>query len=291
MLISESIIIVLQIYVLKNLSIPYCLLISVFLISVDAEAQDLENNRPVPINNLFYNIDSALLNSFTANYGANHLLGVAGTYYLVEEGIDWKVYRTSHQHREILYAGFPAVFIGGVLPIALPYYLYSTGIEEGDEKKQWTALALGQAAILGATITSSYKAFTGRKPPEPFEKTKSNDFSHDFKWGILERGLFDGWPSGHTAVAFAMATTYTQLYPEKKNQKWLSFAYATWIGVSVSVNIHWFSDAFAGALIGYSIGTSVADNFKSKIVQSSSQQSFKWSLYPTAQGIVFSATF
>ena len=75
------------------------------------------------------------------------------------------------------------------------------------------AWALGQAALLAYLITSCYKAITGRRPP-PFHGHVGTlalngpaltDSSHGFQFGFLKGGIFWGWPSGHTTVAFSMA--------------------------------------------------------------------------------------
>ncbi len=277
----------------KRLALKITLtVIALFLFLDKVNGEEFSSTTsPVSLSNLFYDIDSTFINSFTYNYGLNHIVAVAGSYQLVNEGVDWKVYQTSHNHKEILYAGYPGVIVGGILPIALPYYLYRRGVERHDKKLQWTSLALGQAAILGVAISSSYKAITGRQSPEPFEDGKTKDFSNDFKWGFLERGVFDGWPSGHTTVAFAMATTYTNLYPEDVYLRWAAMSYATWIGLSISVNIHWFSDAFAGAFMGYAIGKSVASRFKKKITASEKKNEMQWSVYPVQKGLGLTLIF
>jgi len=277
----------------KRLTLKIALIVFALLLFLnEVSGKELPvTESTVSLSNLFYDIDITFINSFTYNYGLNHVVAIAGSYQLVNEGVDWKVYQTSHNHKEILYAGYPGVIVGGILPIALPYYLYRRGLERHDKKLQWTSIALGQAAILGVTISSSYKAITGRQPPEPFEDEKTKDFSNDFKWGFLERGIFDGWPSGHTTVAFAMATTYTNLYPDDEYWRWAAMGYATWMGLSVSVNIHWFSDAFAGAFMGYAIGKSVARSFKKKMTSLEKKDEVQWSVYPVQNGLGLSAIF
>jgi membrane-associated phospholipid phosphatase len=125
----------------------------------------------------------------------------------------------------------------------------------------YTSLALGQAVITSLLVTSTYKAITGRKPPEDKYGTKA-DYSKDFNFGFMRRGIFEGWPSGHTTNAFAMATVLWEMYPDNGYIKFYSGAYAFFIGLSISTNIHWFSDFVAGALIGYSIGKSIGQSFR-----------------------------
>ena len=89
------------------------------------------------------------------------------------------------------------------------------------------------------------------------------NYSTDFKFGFLERGIFDGWPSGHASAAFALAFLLIKLFPENKLIKYVSLIYAVFIAFGVSISIHWLSDAIAGALIGITIGCSIGDSFKS----------------------------
>ncbi len=248
-----------------------------------------ETYSPVPFTDLFYHLDSHLLGSFTQNYGINHILAASVTYGLVKTGIDWK-WNNFANDRGISNSGFASVAVGGLAPIVVPLGVYLYGRFSENEKLQITALALGQSAILSVGISSAYKAFTGRRPPDDRDVERSKiDYSGDFKFGFLNRGAYDGWPSSHTMTAFAMATTLIELYPENKTIEVVSLAYATFIGLGVSTNIHWFSDAVGGALIGYSIGKTVGAGFKSLYTHDEEKQSVKISV--TLKGINLSITF
>lgn len=89
----------------------------------------------------------------------------------------------------------------------------------------------------------------------------SPDFSHDFRFGWLRGGVFWGWPSSHTTIAFAMATTVFTLFPKNKWLGGLALAYAGYIGLGVSMTIHWLSDFVAGAILGTVIGVVVGKSF------------------------------
>jgi membrane-associated phospholipid phosphatase len=88
------------------------------------------------------------------------------------------------------------------------------------------------------------------------------NYSTDFKFGFFERGIFDGWPSGHATAAFALAFLLIKLFPENKLIKYVSLSYAVFIAFGVSISIHWLSDAIAGALIGITIGLAIGGSFK-----------------------------
>ena len=58
-----------------------------------------------------------------------------------------------------------------------------------------------------------------------------------------------------------MAVTMFTLFPKQRWLGCLAIAYALYVGIGVSMTIHWFSDFAAGAIIGTVIGTVVGTNF------------------------------
>jgi membrane-associated phospholipid phosphatase len=186
-----------------------------------------------------------------------HLVAIVLTLILVTSGFDWAYFRATRSP-ELRAWMFPAVIVGQGLPILLPLFLLYAGIVLDNARPIRVAWAIGQAAFIGWFISSCYKALTGRDhPPHDI----GTDTSRVFRFGFLRHGIFWGWPSSHTAVAFAMAITVLVLFPRKR---WLGAAavlYAFYIGVGVSMTIHWFSDFVAGALIGTAIGTTVGKSF------------------------------
>ena len=122
--------------------------------------------------------------------------------------------------------------------------------------------AIAQAEFIGSLISSAYKVFTGRLHP-PF--TPGTDVSHDFRFGLLRGGVFWGWPSSHTTIAFAMAFTVFILLPKRRWLGFLAIIYAFCIGIGVSMNIHWFSDFAAGIIVGTVIGVVVGKSFYARL--------------------------
>ena len=155
---------------------------------------------------------------------------------------------------------WPAVVIGMFLPIYLPLILLATGRIAGNARITLTGWAVGQAELLGASIVIIYKALTGRAHPTHVVGT---DISHVFHFGLLRGGVFWGWPSSHTTIAFAMAATVFTLHPKQRGPGLLAIVYACYIGAGVSMTIHWFSDFIAGAIIGSVIGAVVGKGFAS----------------------------
>jgi membrane-associated phospholipid phosphatase len=235
-------------------------LICVFFLSV---SRLLFSQEIIPFSTLFYNFGWNTLHSFTFNHGQNFLIASLGTYALIDTGIDWKWNRMAYDHPALAYSGVPSMVIGAVLPVGLPLGLYLYGRNKGDGELQIAGLAMGQAAILGLGISSTIKSIVGRRAPGIIDRDPDpNDYSRDWAFGFMNRGIIDGWPSGHTSVAFAMAAALTELYPDSLGLKIGAYSYAVFIGAGMSVIGHWASDIMAGAFIGYAIGKSVGASFR-----------------------------
>jgi membrane-associated phospholipid phosphatase len=158
---------------------------------------------------------------------------------------------------------FPSAPIGGLVPFVVPLILILSGFITSRARLALTGWAVGQAALIGSLLSSTYKAFTGRVHPEHFIGA---DLSHDFRFGWLRGGVFWGWPSSHTTIAFAMAVTVGTLFPKCRWLGWLAIAYALYIGLGVSMTIHWFSDFVAGAILGMVIGVVVGKAFGTTLI-------------------------
>ena len=200
-----------------------------------------------------------LIGCFTGRRIIWHLVAIVFTFILVTSGFDWRYFLVT-RNPELRHWMWPAAMIGMFLPIYLPFILLAVGFIARNAKVVLTGWAVAQAGIIGALIVIAYKAFTGRVHP-PHEV--GADISHVFHFGFLRGGVFWGWPSSHTTIAFAMAATVFTLWPK---QRWLgvvAILYAFYIGIGVSMTIHWYSDFVAGAIIGSVIGTVVGKNFGS----------------------------
>lgn len=201
-----------------------------------------------------------------------HLAAIALTYIIVASGFDWQYFlatRSSGLDRIF----FPAVVIGGLVPIIVPICMLAIGWLRKRASGSTAALnagyALAQAAIIGSVISSAYKALTGRVQPDIHNVI--TDISGNFNFGLLKHGVFWGWPSSHTTIAFAMAFAFIYVYPKSASARQRAIArcgallYAFYIGFGVSMSIHWFSEFAAGAIIGAVIGIVVGKAFGSML--------------------------
>jgi membrane-associated phospholipid phosphatase len=222
---------------------------------------------------LFYRFPRNIVAIFSGRNLLWHAAAILLTIAFVTSGGDWAYYCWTRAEVFSVLAR-PALGLGMLMPVLWPLALLVVGLAWNKRRLRSVAWALAQAAILAYLVTSGYKAITGRRPP-PFRGyvgtlalngSALTDSSHGFQFGFLRGGIFWGWPSGHTTVAFSMAICLTTLYPKNKLVVFCALLYAFYIGLSVSVTIHWFSEFAAGAIIGSVIGKTVGRRFRSKLL-------------------------
>jgi membrane-associated phospholipid phosphatase len=219
---------------------------------------------------LFHRLPRNVLAIFSGRNLLWHVLAIGLTVGIVMSGLDWSYYLATRGNA-FQSVVRPAILLGTFLPVLGTLVILMIGEAGKNRRLITTAWALGQTALLGYLISCVYKALTGRLPP-PFRgfrmMTASDgslvDSSHGFQFGFLKGGVFWGWPSSHTTVAFAMAACLIALYPKNRLLVFLASLYALYIGFSVSVSIHWLSEFVAGAIIGSVTGTVVGKSFSTK---------------------------
>ncbi len=219
---------------------------------------------------LLYKLPRNIITIFSGRNLWWHALAIILTIAIVMSGGDWTYYRLTRAEIFSRLA-LPAIMLGTFLPVLVTLTILIVGEIRKNRRLITTAWALGQAALLGYVISCCYKAFTGRIPPpfHGFRMSAANegslvDSSHGFQFGFLKGGIFWGWPSSHTTVSFAMSACLIMLYPKNKLIIFLAAAYALYIGMGVSVTIHWLSEFVAGAIIGGLIGTVVGRSYATK---------------------------
>lgn len=191
-----------------------------------------------------------------------HFLAFFLTAIFVLSGFDWAYYVATRQaNLRPLFA--PALALGSVLPMIAPLIIYAGGVVRKNTKMLYLAGVLGQSAILGLLFSFFYKAFTGRMQPRFLGANSMVDISHGFRFGFLRGGVFWGWPSSHTTVAFAVAMALVAFFPKSRAIKFIAPLFALYIGVGVAtVGIHWFSEFMAGAIFGTIAGLAVGRSFR-----------------------------
>lgn len=188
-----------------------------------------------------------------------HLVAIVLTATVVLSGMDWWFFtltRSEWFHPLVWAAGIGGFFTPILVPLVI--YLY------GEFKKRPDLMKMGmvaaQAALLAYLVSIMYKSVTGRMEPEFLTTYSMMDNSRAFNFGFLEHGVFWGWPSSHTAVAFAGAFAIifmTRNVPARI----VACVYAIGIGTGAAIGFHWLSDALAGAIFGILTASIVASSF------------------------------
>lgn len=217
------------------------------------------------MNIFFHGLKSTFRNFLKVKYIALLLGGFLATYILVSLGFDWW-YFTYFATSSVKNFIWPGVVLGMFIPMLAPIVLFIYGrIKKKENIVNWAGL-IGQAAFLGWFFSSFIKAFTGRIQPNMHDFV--NNISTHFNFGFWQHGIFWGFPSSHTAVAFSVSVACVSVLSQKekiKNRKMaqiIILLYALYIGLAVSISIHWFTDFLVGAIVGYIVGTEVGKSFK-----------------------------
>lgn len=234
--------------------IAWCLAI----LGTVAQGQEAER-IPTPLDGL----GSNMLRSAVGWTTALHVTGSAATWWMVREGTDAQVQRMASRQDELpnRLATSPGLLAGSLTPVLLSSGLYFLG---DDPAVRTSGAAAMQAVGISFLYNNVLKAITGRVPPRA-DDPNPRARSEEFHFGFLEEGVFYGWPSGHTMVNTALATS---LYATNRDKAWAlpaAIAYSAWIGSSMVFggrgNIHWGSEAVAGWLMGAGIGWVVGDSY------------------------------
>ena len=124
--------------------------------------------------------------------------------------------------------------------VAAPIIIYSVGLIKKDSTIKKQAIFIGETFLVSAFITTALKYTVKRE--RPF------DSYSDIEKETSAPGY--SFPSGHTSLAFATATSLSMAYP-----KWYviapSFVWASAVGYSrMDLGVHYPTDVLAGAIIG-----------------------------------------
>jgi membrane-associated phospholipid phosphatase len=182
-----------------------------------------------------------------------------------------------------------AAFMGGPGP-----FLVGASLFAGGKVMQRPALAdaglhVTESVLLAASITALGKGISGRSLPN----TAKGD-ADDFEWGRgfhKRNGAYVSFPSGHTAAAFALASSLTKelsLSHPKAARFFAPLAYggASAIGLArMYQNVHWASDLPIAALIGSWSGVSVVHFHHAHGVNAFDKLSMRTQIAPSSKGL------
>lgn len=162
------------------------------------------------------------------------------------------------------------------------------GFLANDEKAQETAYLAAEAFVTAGIWTQVLKFVSGRERPA-FRSRAGGKWTGPFQVSFSQHfSGYDSFPSGHTSTAFSIATVFAEQYSETPAVPILSYSLAALVGLSrMTVNRHWTSDVFVGALIGYWCGQEVLANNPSEVSRSESAE-IGWLLIPHQNDYGFS---
>ncbi len=209
----------------------------------------------------FTGIGGNLLESVSGWNSLYWLSGAALTAVFSASGIDRRVHEIFAENDGHETFAAPVPWVGYGMPVLLGAGLFLTGLSADADKPYAAGCAVLQASLLAVVSTSALKAVTGRPNPSSDE-----DNSRDFRFGFLRGGIHWGWPSGHMAANTAAVVSLLEVYDDGMVMKAFGGLYLGWLFFGVISHeggtMHWFSDAVAGTLAGYAIGTAVGADFR-----------------------------
>ncbi len=171
-------------------------------------------------------------------------------------GIDWTYFlwvQSEHPGGLLMTADA----IGYPFPLAVAGGLAIAGFMKRGRGYIMAAVAAAAAAVLGLGVSMALKSVAGRMSP-PHHKIGAAlaeaDNSADFNFGFMNEAILGGWPSSHATVAFAVVAALIVTLPTARGLQIIGLAFATFIGIGVTLGFHWLSEFISGALIGASIG-------------------------------------
>jgi membrane-associated phospholipid phosphatase len=150
--------------------------------------------------------------------------------------------------------GFNHIFNGNAMGIGMGVTsasLYAIGRIRKDSKMQRTALLAGEAMADAAMVQTVLKDATMRLRPVRYPDTGWFAASSSPTAYIRGNGSF---PSGHSIEAFSVATIVARRYGNHRWVPYVAYGLASLVGFSrLTLNVHFLSDVFMGAAMGYSI--------------------------------------
>jgi hypothetical protein len=277
----------------------YYLLILVFVITVSSNAQrdsvSMEKTNSYSVNPF----TDFLKNSGECFTGKNllfHVSGIWATSVIVSNSMDKDVHNYFIKNGQYEQYSAPAVHLGSVAPFLLGGIIWIYGFDSKKDREKTIGSAVLQACAVSFLYASTLKLFTGRPNPKAIEY-KDNSYANNFRYGFNKGGIYFGWPSSHMMTHTAMITSFLSFYKDNIAMNIIGYTYLAYLfGSVISFNkstMHWFSDAVAGTLMGYGIGSNIGANFRDKWDNHNKNEKISWMInaLPDGYGLSFTWVF
>jgi len=149
----------------------------------------------------------------------------------------------------------PAVTqMGGPIGFAAAGAFLGAGLVFKDARARDTGYLAASAILQSFLVDALVKGLSGRRRPYAADGVDHWSGPEAFfkRFGKGGSDLYESFPSGHTAAAFALATVVSLQYRHSFWAGAVSYSVAAAVGLSrMALDKHWLSDVVAGAAIGH----------------------------------------
>lgn len=175
----------------------------------------------------------------------------AGESALMFAGGDKSIQQWAQQHRtsttNFIENNFGDPFGDGLYPVIIVGSAYIFGCTFHNDHLKKMAMLTTKSVVIAGLTTTIIKSIAERD--RPFQDNPPNPLHWNGPIGLFEHNSF---PSGHSTVAFATATSIALTYPHPLVIPILAYSLATVTALGrINGNFHWGSDVLMGAAIGY----------------------------------------
>ncbi|GAB3010488.1 hypothetical protein GCM10027051_10380 [Niabella terrae] len=179
-----------------------------------------------------------------------------GTLMLLDPSI--KTFSDDHQSRWLNTGADIIKPLGDYYGMALFPAIYVAGHFSHNERLRSLGLNGSKAVAISSLITLTAKNLIRRNRP------LATDNAYDYALPFSKNG-FTSTPSGHAVIAFTLATSLAEEFPEKKWVAPVAYSIATLIaGSRIYQNKHWSSDVLLGAALGHFVTRAVYASSKKR---------------------------
>ncbi|MBN1448728.1 MAG: phosphatase PAP2 family protein [Bacteroidetes bacterium] len=160
--------------------------------------------------------------------------------------------------------------------------VYLSGLLFQEDELRITGRMLGQSLLYAGTVALGIRVISGRQWPA----ARKGPFEFDF-WQPDD--TYQSFPSGHTVVAFSVATVLAERFDHWAASV-LLYSAATSVGAArMYVDHHWASDVVLGAALGYITGMYVS--MRENVRKGKHETAPVWTIAPAPGGLTLSIHF
>ena len=169
--------------------------------------------------------------------------------YLSDEKVRELVQKEGAQEFNEQFTHHAEHFGRGVIVLPSLGLLYAIGDLTENERLKKVSLLSFESATYSTLITMVIKRLSGRD--RPGEDVRHDGWNFFDSWSV-EGSVEKAFPSGHTNLAFSVATVIAEEYQDYQLVPYVVYGLATATAAQrVLEDKHWVSDVFAGAVIGH----------------------------------------